>query len=111
MEARRWINATVVNMYDEDDPETLKPIIDGGTEGALLAMAPSCKSHVVIHSLRLQRPISYHPPKNDRMLRMFPRYANETYNIPHVHHCEYPTAARTLYRMGIRIGMAQGVSW
>ncbi|KAJ3136092.1 hypothetical protein HDU90_003495 [Geranomyces variabilis] len=33
VEARRWINATVINMYDEDDPETLKPIIDGGTEG------------------------------------------------------------------------------
>ncbi|KAI8817084.1 uncharacterized protein EV422DRAFT_543290 [Fimicolochytrium jonesii] len=31
--ARRWINATVANMYDEDDPETFKPIIDGGTEG------------------------------------------------------------------------------
>ncbi|KAJ3015952.1 hypothetical protein HKX48_004291 [Thoreauomyces humboldtii] len=33
VEARRWINATVVNMYDEDYPETFKPIIDGGTEG------------------------------------------------------------------------------
>ncbi|KAJ3176182.1 hypothetical protein HDU87_005397 [Geranomyces variabilis] len=33
VEARRWMNATVINMYDEDDPETLKPIIDGGTEG------------------------------------------------------------------------------
>ncbi|KAI8922273.1 hypothetical protein DFJ77DRAFT_482293 [Powellomyces hirtus] len=33
VEARRWMNATIINMYDEDDPETLKPIIDGGTEG------------------------------------------------------------------------------
>jgi molybdopterin/thiamine biosynthesis adenylyltransferase len=33
VEARRWINATIVNMYDEEHPETLKPIIDGGTEG------------------------------------------------------------------------------
>ena len=33
VEARRWINATVVGMYDPEDPETLKPIIDGGTEG------------------------------------------------------------------------------
>ncbi|KAJ1566982.1 hypothetical protein HK405_007664 [Cladochytrium tenue] len=33
VEARRWINATIVGMYDEDDPSTLKPIVDGGTEG------------------------------------------------------------------------------
>jgi ubiquitin-activating enzyme E1 C len=33
VEARRWMNATVVNLYDEDDPSTLKPLIDGGTEG------------------------------------------------------------------------------
>jgi NEDD8-activating enzyme E1 len=33
IEARRWINATLVGMVDEDDPESLKPIIDGGTEG------------------------------------------------------------------------------
>ncbi|OAJ41466.1 hypothetical protein, variant [Batrachochytrium dendrobatidis JEL423] len=33
VEARRWMNATIVGMFDEDDPTTLKPIIDGGTEG------------------------------------------------------------------------------
>ncbi|KAL2915083.1 NEDD8 activating enzyme [Polyrhizophydium stewartii] len=33
VEARRWANATIVGMFDEGDPETLKPIIDGGTEG------------------------------------------------------------------------------
>jgi hypothetical protein len=33
IEARRWINATLVGMVDEDDPESLKPLIDGGTEG------------------------------------------------------------------------------
>ncbi|KAJ3417603.1 hypothetical protein HDV05_000060 [Chytridiales sp. JEL 0842] len=33
VEARRWINATIIGMYDEDDPSTLKPIVDGGTEG------------------------------------------------------------------------------
>ena len=36
VEARRWMNATLVNMVDWDDPEhTLKPLIDGGTEGTL----------------------------------------------------------------------------
>ncbi|EJD02462.1 uncharacterized protein FOMMEDRAFT_168918 [Fomitiporia mediterranea MF3/22] len=33
VEARRWINATLVGMVDEENPESLKPLIDGGTEG------------------------------------------------------------------------------
>ncbi|KIM32463.1 hypothetical protein M408DRAFT_327020 [Serendipita vermifera MAFF 305830] len=33
IEARRWINATLVGMVDEDNPDSLKPLIDGGTEG------------------------------------------------------------------------------
>ncbi len=35
IEARRWINATLVDMVDMEDPESLKPLIDGGTEGRL----------------------------------------------------------------------------
>jgi hypothetical protein len=38
VEARRWINATLVGMVDEDDPESLKPLIDGGTEGAFCGL-------------------------------------------------------------------------
>ncbi|KAG2172704.1 hypothetical protein INT43_000051 [Umbelopsis isabellina] len=33
IEARRWINAMLVNMVDDESPESLKPMIDGGTEG------------------------------------------------------------------------------
>jgi ubiquitin-activating enzyme E1 C len=33
--ARRWINSTLVQMVDEEDEDSLKPLIDGGTEGAL----------------------------------------------------------------------------
>lgn len=33
IEARRWINATLVDMVDNDNMESLKPLIDGGTEG------------------------------------------------------------------------------
>ncbi|WFD41849.1 E1 ubiquitin-activating enzyme [Malassezia psittaci] len=33
VEARRWINAKLVEMVDEQVPESLKPLIDGGTEG------------------------------------------------------------------------------
>jgi len=35
IEARRWINATLVGMVDMENPESLKPLIDGGTEGKL----------------------------------------------------------------------------
>lgn len=33
IEARRWINATLIDMVDNENPESLKPLIDGGTEG------------------------------------------------------------------------------
>ncbi|RUP50503.1 hypothetical protein BC936DRAFT_138839 [Jimgerdemannia flammicorona] len=33
IEARRWMNATLVGLVDEDSPESMKPLIDGGTEG------------------------------------------------------------------------------
>lgn len=33
VEARRWINATLVGMVDMEDQRSLKPLIDGGTEG------------------------------------------------------------------------------
>lgn len=36
IEARRWINATLVDMVDTENPESLKPFIDGGTEGIKL---------------------------------------------------------------------------
>ena len=33
VEARRWINATLVGMVDPENEDSLKPLIDGGTEG------------------------------------------------------------------------------
>jgi ubiquitin-activating enzyme E1 C len=36
VEARRWMNATLVNLVDPENPESLKPLIDGGTEGTYL---------------------------------------------------------------------------
>ena len=39
VEARRWINATLVSMIDEENPESLKPLIDGGTEGAAISFS------------------------------------------------------------------------
>lgn len=40
VEARRWINATLVGLVDESDPESLKPLVDGGTEGMFLSLFP-----------------------------------------------------------------------
>lgn len=34
IDARRWMSATLVNLVDPEVPESLKPLIDGGTEGA-----------------------------------------------------------------------------
>ncbi|KAJ4422778.1 NEDD8 activating enzyme [Gnomoniopsis sp. IMI 355080] len=33
IEARRWINATLYGMVDQDNFDSMKPLIDGGTEG------------------------------------------------------------------------------
>ena len=33
IEARRWINSTLVDMVAMENPDSLKPLIDGGTEG------------------------------------------------------------------------------
>ncbi|KAI6575848.1 hypothetical protein MCOR09_001401 [Pyricularia oryzae] len=33
IEARRWINAKLCDMVDMDNPDSFKPLIDGGTEG------------------------------------------------------------------------------
>lgn len=36
IEARRWINSLLVNMGDESNFDSFKPLIDGGTEGKTL---------------------------------------------------------------------------
>lgn len=33
IEARRWINAMLVSLVDDESPESLIPMVDGGTEG------------------------------------------------------------------------------
>ena len=42
VEARRWINATLVNLVDPENPESLKPLIDGGTEGTIYGPLEDC---------------------------------------------------------------------
>jgi ubiquitin-activating enzyme E1 C len=41
VEARRWINSTLVGIVDTDDPESLKSLIDGGTEGVFISKTPT----------------------------------------------------------------------
>lgn len=43
VEARRWINATLVGMVDPENQQSLKPLIDGGTEGQARL---SCGSYI-----------------------------------------------------------------
>lgn len=38
IEARRWINSTLVDMVDMENQDSLKPLIDGGTEGMFLEL-------------------------------------------------------------------------
>lgn len=52
IEARRWINAMLVDMVDEEEPDSLKPLIDGGTEGFFplsLFFPPSFTLYIFTH--------------------------------------------------------------
>lgn len=65
VEARRWMNATLVNLVDPENPESLKPMIDGGTEGLspfLTLTTPSDRR------CRFQGSSSRHSPNNHFML-------------------------------------------
>lgn len=55
--ARRWINSTLVSMVDEENEESLKPLIDGGTEGTHL---PIC--NVLMKKVLRDKPgLSFQP--------------------------------------------------
>ena len=46
IEARRWINSTLVSLYEEDNPDSLKPLIDGGTEGMI--PTPALPTQIIV---------------------------------------------------------------
>ena len=48
VEARRWINATLVGMVDDEDPESLKPLIDGGTEGEFVVLLVAKSGQLIV---------------------------------------------------------------
>lgn len=64
IEARRWINATLVGMVDMENPDSLKPLIDGGTEGfkgqakVIIPTATSCiECQLEMHAPRAAVPL------------------------------------------------------
>ena len=59
IEARRWMSATLVNLVDPENPESLKPMIDGGTEGT--SITASTALDVITIPRRLQGTSPCHP--------------------------------------------------
>ncbi|KAK5130048.1 hypothetical protein LTR08_002522 [Meristemomyces frigidus] len=64
IEARRWINSTLVGLVDDSNPDSLKPLIDGGTEGfkgqsrVILPTVTSCiECQLDMHAPRPQVPL------------------------------------------------------
>ena len=67
VEARRWINATLVNLVDPKVPESLKPLLDGGTEGrSQSSLSLAIYTHVL--PLRFQGPSPRHSPDRHVLL-------------------------------------------
>lgn len=93
VEARRWINATLVNMVDPENPQSLKPLIDGGTEGEYASIILI----IVLTVCRFQGPGSRYPAYNHVLLRMLARYAEQANPIPHLHDRQHPSLAGALY--------------
>lgn len=120
IDARRWINSTLVNMVDEENPESLKPLIDGGTEGTLSdnpACLPTdrlsrrwtaCTFFTVApaHARRLRRPGSCHLADAERLLRMRHEPAHAADGLPDLHDRQHAPPAGALHRVGERARVA-----
>jgi NEDD8-activating enzyme E1 len=61
IEARRWINATLIGMVDDERPDTMKPLIDGGTEGVF----PQRLAFMILTIDRIQRAVKGDSANND----------------------------------------------
>lgn len=60
IEARRWINSTLISMIEPEDPESLKPLIDGGTEGSAHAYLIVRQKLIAKKNSRIQGPSQGH---------------------------------------------------
>jgi len=95
VEARRWINATLVGMVDYDNIKSLKPLVDGGTEGKTRSTA--IESPRLIHKSRLQGTSSRHLSYHDLMYRVPIRYARPTSTSSTLHHRHDSTSTTALH--------------
>lgn len=95
IEARRWINSTLVDMVDLENHESLKPLIDGGTEGT------ECVGDILGNDAngdtRLQGSVPCDLPNNDFMYRMPTRHACTTGRRSSLYVGNYPTTTRALH--------------
>ncbi len=64
IEARRWINAKIFDLFDPENPDSMKPLIDGGTEGlkgqarVIVPMMTSCiECQLDMHAPRAAVPL------------------------------------------------------
>jgi ubiquitin-activating enzyme E1 C len=55
IEARRWINATLVGMVDMNNQKSLKPLVDGGTEGMYIFLVDNRSSFANFHQVSRDR--------------------------------------------------------
>lgn len=67
IEARRWINSQLVELFDEENPDSLKPLIDGGTEGKFKILSTE---HSFLKFPRLQGAIQSYNTDYDFLYRV-----------------------------------------
>jgi len=107
VDARRWMSATLVNLVDPDVPESLKPLIDGGTEGqwvpcGVCTTAKGLKlNDFDFVKYRLQGPSACDAPDDHIVLRMQPRHAHAADRVPDLHHRQHASSSRALHRVGL----------
>lgn len=104
IEARRWLNAKIVSMVDEENPESLKPLLDGGTEGKWSNCAGArIKTLIRIPTTgRLCRTSKSNFANYYSMLRVRTQLTCTSSNISDLYNPKYTKVARTLHRMGFR---------
>ncbi len=114
IEARRWINATLVGMVDADNPESLKPLIDGGTEGfkgqarVILPTITSCYECSVSAGPRPRRSRGG-SARADHVRRGSDRHAHPADGLPDMHDRQHAAPPRALHRVGQRARVAKAV--
>jgi hypothetical protein len=105
IEARRWINNTLVEMVDEDNPDSLKPIVDGGTEGMTFSKLPSVRAN---GAKRIQGPIQGDITDNDFVYRMSTGYACPKRSGAIMYSSHNSTSTTALHRVGKNHGLGRG---